>query len=294
MVSPEEPAIRNVSDTALWVAIYRAQESERADALFHDPFARLLGGERGARIAAAAPFMSRHSWSMVERTWLIDRMIAQELAAGTDTVINLAAGLDTRPYRLDLPPSLRWIEVDLPPLLEYKESILADATPRCRLQRERCDLSDPGARRALFARLGELSSRALVITEGLLIYLTSEDVATLARDLAAVPSLQHWVFDLCNPGVLRMMARQHGSMSADLARANSPFRFAPAEGPAFFRPMGWRPLQVEIPLRWARKHHRLPSLWMRLGALMPQSLPANGRRPWSGICYMERTVTTGP
>ena len=45
--------IRNVSDTARWVAIYRAMESERPDALFHDPFARRLGGERGEAIAKA-------------------------------------------------------------------------------------------------------------------------------------------------------------------------------------------------------------------------------------------------
>ena len=45
--------IRDVSDTALWVAIYRAMESERADAIFHDPYARRLGGERGQAIVDA-------------------------------------------------------------------------------------------------------------------------------------------------------------------------------------------------------------------------------------------------
>ena len=47
--------IRNVSDTALWVAIYRAMESERPDALFQDPYARRLGGERGQAIVEALP-----------------------------------------------------------------------------------------------------------------------------------------------------------------------------------------------------------------------------------------------
>jgi O-methyltransferase involved in polyketide biosynthesis len=41
--------IRNVSDTARWVAMYRAQESARPDALFHDPWAERLGGDRGRR-----------------------------------------------------------------------------------------------------------------------------------------------------------------------------------------------------------------------------------------------------
>jgi O-methyltransferase involved in polyketide biosynthesis len=45
-----EPAIRNISDTANWAAVYRARESERPDALFRDPFARRLAGELGERI----------------------------------------------------------------------------------------------------------------------------------------------------------------------------------------------------------------------------------------------------
>lgn len=68
----EEPAIRNVSDTALWVAMYRALESERPDALFRDPYARALAGERGARIAAQQTEATKHAWSFTARTALFD------------------------------------------------------------------------------------------------------------------------------------------------------------------------------------------------------------------------------
>ena len=47
--------IRNVSDTASWVAVYRAMESERPDAHFNDPYARRLAGERGQAIVDAMP-----------------------------------------------------------------------------------------------------------------------------------------------------------------------------------------------------------------------------------------------
>jgi O-methyltransferase involved in polyketide biosynthesis len=50
-----DPLISNVSDTARWVAVYRAWESARPDALFRDPLAGRLAGERGRAIAAAAP-----------------------------------------------------------------------------------------------------------------------------------------------------------------------------------------------------------------------------------------------
>jgi len=46
------------------------------------------------------------------------------------------------------------------------------------------DLTDVGRRRALFARIGAAASQVLVVSEGLLIYLTPEQVAALAGDLA--------------------------------------------------------------------------------------------------------------
>ena len=57
-MSPTDELIRNVSDTAIWVAMYRAIESERPDALFNDPYARRLSGERGERIASTREFRS--------------------------------------------------------------------------------------------------------------------------------------------------------------------------------------------------------------------------------------------
>ncbi|MGH9486380.1 MAG: class I SAM-dependent methyltransferase [Terriglobales bacterium] len=285
MASLEEPAIRNVSDTALWVALYRAQESERPDALFHDPYARRLAGERGARIAAEETFASRNLWSFTARTVLLDRIIEQQIASGADMVINLAAGLDTRPYRLPLPPQLRWVEVDLAPMLEYKASILREAEPHCQLQRQATDLADPAARQALFARLGDQARRVLVITEGLLIYFMPATVAALARDLATPASFQAWALDFGSPGLLRMMNRKMGTA---VAQAGTPFRFAPAEGTKFFQPCGWHATEVHTLLRAALGHHRL-SWPLTLAAWLPQSHPGKGNRPWSAVCLLERT-----
>ena len=97
--------VSNVSDTARWVAVYRAVESARPDAVFNDPYADRLAGERGREIVATVPSMMRSGWWMVARTKTIDDIIMDAISAGCDRVLNLAAGLDTRPYRLDLPPS---------------------------------------------------------------------------------------------------------------------------------------------------------------------------------------------
>lgn len=115
-----EPLIRNISDTARWAAMFRAQESERPDALFHDRFAARLGGAHGAEILAKVPHAADNSWAWVIRTYLFDRLIRARVDAGTGKVLNLAAGLDARPYRMVLPAELEWVEVDLPPLVAYK------------------------------------------------------------------------------------------------------------------------------------------------------------------------------
>jgi methyltransferase (TIGR00027 family) len=278
-----EPLIRNVSDTARWVAVYRARETERPDAHFRDPFARRLAGERGEQIAKSMPLGRDNDWSMITRTWLGDQFINQQVQQGVDMVINLAAGLDARPYRMQLPPSLKWIEVDLPEILAYKEEILRGEKPVCSLERIRLDLSNATARRELFAELGGRCKKALIITEGLLIYLTSDDVAGLAKDLAAPPSFQSWILDIASPGLLRMLAK---GMAKQLNEA-APFKFAPPEGPDFFTPYGWKPVGVRSLLKTAAKLKRL-SLLFRFFALLPETEKSRRDRPWSGMCLLKR------
>lgn len=60
-MAQDELPIRDISDTARWAAVYRARESQRQDALFRDPFAERLAGQRGEEIAVAIPFGTRHT-----------------------------------------------------------------------------------------------------------------------------------------------------------------------------------------------------------------------------------------
>ncbi|PYQ37572.1 MAG: SAM-dependent methyltransferase [Acidobacteria bacterium] len=276
-----DPLVRNVSDTALWAAAYRARENDRPNPLFRDPFARRLAGTRGLRIAET--LTASDSWAWVTRTYLFDRFIRERIAQDTDTVVNLAAGLDSRPYRMDLPAALRWIEVDLPDLLAYKEEALAGEKPRCALERIALDLSDAAARRSLFERLGG-AGNALVVTEGLLIYLTAEEVAMLAGDLTRPAAFRHWVLDLVSPGLLRMLQKK---TKGELDAAGAPLKFGPAEGPGFFQTYGWRSVEVASIIQSAAKLKQL-SFGMRLIAMLPQSDGPQGSRPWGGVCLLER------
>jgi methyltransferase (TIGR00027 family) len=145
-------AINDVSDTAIWVAHYRAKETERPDAMFRDPLAKILVGDRGERIAHSFGTMGRYTdWIVLTRTVNIDSFIVDGLREGVDAVLNLGAGLDTRPYRMDLPASLQWVEADFAHLIDFKDKTLATQSPRCRLRRVAVDLSDDNARREFLA-----------------------------------------------------------------------------------------------------------------------------------------------
>ena len=167
-----------------------------------------------------------------------------------DLVLNLAAGLDARPWRLPLPSSLRWVDVDLPAMLDYKAGIMGDAKPVCRYEALRANLVNANERAAVFSRLGAESTTVLVVTEGLLIYLTDPQVADLARELHAQPSFRWWLFDLASPRLLKMLAKSWGKK---LAEGNAPFQFAPPNGTAFFSPFGWRELIYKSSLEEAHR-----------------------------------------
>jgi methyltransferase (TIGR00027 family) len=275
--------VSNVSDTARWVAVYRAWESARSDALFNDPYAKSLAGERGQAIATLMPAQARNGWPMIARTKLIDDLVQAAVAQGCDCVINLAAGLDTRPYRLALPTSLQWIEADLPALIEEKEQLLADAKPRCQLRRIKVDLTDAAARVVALQEAVTPSTQALVITEGLLVYLDEAQVRDLSRDLAALPGVRNWILDLASPAILELMQK---GMGAHLT--NAPLKFAPANGIAFFEALGWRVYQMHSIFRAAVRFRRLP-WFLRLFALLPEPNPRKlGRARWSGVAQLTR------
>lgn len=230
--------IENISDTARWVAVYRAMETERSDAIFRDPFAARLAGKRGEEIVDTLKDGRRMAWAMIVRTAVFDELILDRIRnGGIDTVLNLAAGLDARAWRMPLPSTLRWIDVDLPGILDYKLETLNGETPVCNYEAVRVDLTDGAKRRALISQISANSSRVLVVTEGLLIYLTAEQVGEVAHDLHAASNFAWWIIDIANPRLLKVMQRSWGK---SVKEGNAPFQFAPAESTKFFEPFGWK------------------------------------------------------
>jgi O-methyltransferase involved in polyketide biosynthesis len=208
---------------------------------------------------------------------------------GVDLVLNLAAGLDARPWRMkELPSTLRWVDVDLPGILDYKLEMLKDETPVCHYDAVRLDLTDKPKRRALFSQLGNEAKRVLVVAEGLLIYLTPDDVGELARDLHAMASFQWWLIDIASPRLLKMMQKSWGKA---LTAGNAPFRFAPATGTKFFEPFGWHELEFHSSMESARRLDREMSgmwFWRLIGRLYSKKRQAEFRR-MAGFPLLERS-----
>lgn len=245
--------IRDVPDTAFMVAAFRAVESDRPEALFVDPFAWQLAGERGREIVAKMPRTALTTWAVAVRTVIIDQYIRAAIERGCDTVVNLGAGLDARPYRLELPSSLRWIEVDYPHMIEHKQERLAGATPRCDLHQVKLDLAEQPQRQALFAEIAAKAKSVLILTEGVLPYLRVEQVAALADDLHAHPVFDHWIIDYFSPMAMRYRHK------AGRQLANAPFVFEPGDWFGFFAEHGWTREQIRY----------LPEVAVEIGRPMP-------------------------
>lgn len=258
-----EQLIGHVSDTAFWVAHYRAVEGERPDALFHDPLAGVLAGERGKKIAQAMPMTFWTGWSVVLRTCIIDDYIREAIASGVDVILNLGAGLDTRPYRMELPESLVWIEADYPHMIEFKEERLAKEEARCRLERVKIDLADIEARRRMLSEVDARASKMLVLTEGVVPYLDEEHAASLADDLRALAHARYWVLDYFSSEVVKYRGRNgmHRHMQ------NAPFKFAPDDWWGFFQKHGWRAKEMRYYWEEAQRRKRQLELPWKMRAI---------------------------
>jgi methyltransferase (TIGR00027 family) len=176
--------LSGVGSTSLGVARARAWESSRPDRLFDDPYA-------AAFTAAAAPVTPRAAVSpgsqrarlafhVIIRTRFYDDYLLGACASGCRQVVLLAAGLDTRAYRLPWPSGVRLYELDLPEVLTFKEGVLAgqEAVPRCSLTTLPVDLRSEWPD-ALTATGFDPTAPTAWLIEGLLVYLTASEAALL-------------------------------------------------------------------------------------------------------------------
>jgi methyltransferase (TIGR00027 family) len=177
--------LAGVGKTALGVAAVRAHESGRPDRLFDDPFAASFVAavpgafpERAQRSDEQRSVGAAFATHAVIRTRFYDDYL---LAADAHQVVLLAAGLDTRAFRLPWPDHVRVFEVDLPEVLAFKQTVLdaRAAAPACVRTTVAADLSAPDWADHLAAGGFDPAVPTAWLIEGVLIYLTHEAAAAL-------------------------------------------------------------------------------------------------------------------
>lgn len=176
--------------TAKVTAAGRARESERPDRLFDDPLAARLAGADGFRWMDEwrLPGMPDENPTIGPRTRFFDDLVVNAVTEGLRQVVLVAAGMDTRAYRLPLPADATVLELDQGPVLAEKQTVLDElgATPRCRRLAVPVDLEGSRWSDVIIESGFDATRRAIFIAEGLSSYLTEEDNALLLDTLASL------------------------------------------------------------------------------------------------------------
>jgi methyltransferase (TIGR00027 family) len=220
MMTGREP-LAGVGRTALGVAYVRAQESRRRDRLFDDPYAQAFvdaapdslpatRDEAERRLSGMMTLGAVFGWHAIIRTRFFDDYLTEACHAGCSQVVLLAAGLDTRAFRLGWPEGTRLFEIDLPDVMSFKHRVLADqsALPRCQRMVIAADLREAWPAHLVAGGFDPLSATAWLV-EGLLIYLSADEATRLLTDITVLSA----------PG--SHLAFEHGSI-ADSAVFGTP------------------------------------------------------------------------
>lgn len=264
-----ESLVDHISDTAFWVAHHRAVESANEQGLFSDPFAEILAGEKGRRIATSMERAKFTSWIVTLRTVMIDHFIADAIHnCDVDCVVNLGAGLDARPYRMAFPAHVTWIEADYSEMILYKQSKLEGFKPQVTLEQVGIDLANRDERRRFLSEIAPRFKKILVLTEGVIPYLSPDSVRELSQDLTVLPQVSYWVVEYFHANVLQFMKRQKWKKME-----KAPFRFFPDDWDAFFRDLQWQPKEMRyfgVDSELAKRKSPYPLPMKLFQALMPK------------------------
>jgi methyltransferase (TIGR00027 family) len=235
--------------TARWTAASRARESARPDRLFDDALAATLAGDEGFALLDRTPRQARDNPYLPLRTRYFDDWLVRVTGElGLRQVVVVAAGMDTRAFRLPLPDGVRLWELDRPELLALKGTLLeaAGAEPRCERRTVAVDLAAPGWPDRLRDVGFAAGSPAAWVIEGLLQYLDEAAVdAVLARAAAAAAPGSHLALDVLSADYLvHPWMREY---LASLKVSGRPWRFGTNEPEALLERHGWRVERVAEP-----------------------------------------------
>lgn len=228
-----------LASTAYWTASVRALESARTDALLRDPWAAALAGDQGqAWLAQRTP---ESVLPMILRTRYFDDFLQQMTQESClRQVVLLAAGLDTRAYRLEWPENLHLFELEQAQVLAYKEQVLksADAQPVCERRTVPADLTMPWAEALVQAGFNP-QRPSVWLLEGFLFYLPNEQITNILNTVTRLASPGSWLgFDIIN-GIMLTHPLTRGWVEMQAA-SGAPWIGTMDDPVGFLLSLGWR------------------------------------------------------
>lgn len=187
--------MQGVPETMLQTLYARAAYSGQKDAKFHDDKAVEIVSRMDYDFSSADKdaMMSK---GVIARTLLLDRMVGDFLRKNPKgTVVNIACGLDTRVYRLNVGSAIRWYNLDLPETIEVRRLFLKEDGHISMIARSAMDAG-------WAEEIEERPGRALVIIEGLSMYLSERDVKKILSIISRRFDSAEVVMEVMSPWVV--------------------------------------------------------------------------------------------
>jgi methyltransferase (TIGR00027 family) len=238
-----------VGGTARWIAAARALETEHDTPLFSDPYARALAGDEGFALLEAmrramgpnAPTTAGPDLNLSLRTrFLDDGLLNVVRERGIRQVVLLAAGMDTRAFRLPWPEGVIVYELDRDDVFDAKEPVLAELGAKATAERRviRVDLATEWIPALIAAGFRGAGPTAFLI-EGLLMYLEPDAADRVMRGVTSIAADNSWIgLDAVNPEMLSSpFTTTYMNRLADLG---APWKFGLHEPEMYFARHGWQ------------------------------------------------------
>jgi methyltransferase (TIGR00027 family) len=239
-------ALDPLARTALWTASMRAREHAREDRLFEEPLAGLLATEEGPRIMRGFEGEVQRGVedpALAVRTRFFDEAITDAAHDhGIQQMVFVAAGMDTRSYRLPWPQAVTVFELDRRALLELKAELLAgavpDVEPMCTVRSIAVDLIGDWTTPLLASGFRSLEP-TLWLVEGLLYFLSADERDGLLKEITSLSAPGSWLL----ADYVRQASLDGPGMHAwrvKMAASGHPWRSGCDDAEALLGAQGWR------------------------------------------------------
>lgn len=211
----EKITLSGVPETMLQTVFARAKETKTRGAITDSKAVEIID-RLDYDFSAADQDKAMHS-GVIARTIVLDRLVKAFLAGhGGAVVVNIACGLDTRCYRVS--GYSHWYNLDLPETIAVRERLLPESGSVSQIAMSAMDNWG--------GEIGETGTSALVIIEGLTMYLSEADVKRIFAVISGRFDRVTVLVETMNP----MVVRRFREKSIEASRAK--FRWGVKDGAA--------------------------------------------------------------